>query len=90
MSSQPTSSADSNEPQHFRREKSKSLFTRDMLVPSMGQAVKMLNPETMARNPVMFVAELGAGADDARHAFRGRFRHAKVWVTFWRSRSGCG
>ncbi len=40
---------------------SKSLFTAEMLVPSMRQALKMLNPWTMARNPVMFVAELGAG-----------------------------
>ncbi len=61
MSSEPNSIAGSAEHSRFRREKSKSLFTMDMLVPSMGQAVKMLNPRTMARNPVMFVAELGAG-----------------------------
>ena len=40
--------------------KQASLFTAAMLVPSMGQAVKMLNPRTMVRNPVMFVTELGA------------------------------
>ena len=40
--------------------KPKSLFTADMLMPSTWQAVKMLDPRTMVRNPVMFVAELGA------------------------------
>lgn len=40
--------------------KGKSLFTVDMLVPSVIQAVKMLDPRVMVRNPVMFVAELGA------------------------------
>jgi potassium-transporting ATPase ATP-binding subunit len=37
-----------------------SLFSARMLVPSMGQALRMLNPWSMARNPVMFVTELGA------------------------------
>lgn len=40
--------------------KEKSLFTARMLAPSLWQAVKMLNPRTMTRNPVMFVSELGA------------------------------
>ena len=43
-----------------RFRKSKSLFTAEMLIPSVWQAVKMLDPRTMVRNPVMFVAELGA------------------------------
>jgi K+-transporting ATPase ATPase B chain len=42
----------------FRKER--ALFTPQMLAPSMWQAVKMLNPLTMVRNPVMFVTELGA------------------------------
>lgn len=36
------------------------LFSAEMLVPSIGQAFRMLNPKVMARNPVMFIAELGA------------------------------
>ena len=40
--------------------KPKSLFAVEMLIPSMGQAVKMLDPRTMVRNPVMFITELGA------------------------------
>ncbi len=42
----------------FRKER--SLFTARMLVPAMGQAVRMFDPWSMARNPVMFIAELGA------------------------------
>ncbi len=38
-----------------------SLFSAEMLVPSVGQAFRMLNPKVMARNPVMYIAELGAG-----------------------------
>ena len=34
----------------FRKEK--SLFTAQMLIPSMAQAVRMLNPRTMLRNPM--------------------------------------
>jgi K+-transporting ATPase ATPase B chain len=40
--------------------KKASLFTAQMLVPSLVQAVKMLDPRIMVRNPVMFVTELGA------------------------------
>lgn len=45
--------------ERFQKQR-QALFTSRMLVPSMGQAVKMLNPRTMLRNPVMFVTELGA------------------------------
>jgi K+-transporting ATPase ATPase B chain len=53
-----TSRAGSAGSSGFRKEE--SLFTAAMLVPSMVQAVWMLDPRTMVRNPVMFVAELGA------------------------------
>jgi K+-transporting ATPase ATPase B chain len=43
-----------------RPRKPARLFTADMLLPSAWRAVETLNPKTMARNPVMFVAELGA------------------------------
>lgn len=50
----------SSAPGEKRFRKSKSLFTAEMLIPSVWQAAKMLDPRTMVRNPVMFVAELGA------------------------------
>jgi len=49
-----------NVPRAGTSRKLKSLFTAEMLIPSMGQAVRMLDPRAMARNPVMFVTELGA------------------------------
>ncbi len=58
MQIETTSVGGSSKGKSFRKEK--SLFTARMLVPSIGQAVKMLSPWTMARNPVMFVTELGA------------------------------
>jgi K+-transporting ATPase ATPase B chain len=75
----------------FRKEK--SLFTAQMLAPSMVQAVRMLNPRTMLRNPVMFVAELGAvlttlvtiSAAMSGTAGVGYFLHVSVWLwlTVW-------
>ena len=75
----------------FRKEK--SLFTAQMLVPSMVQAVKMLDPRTMVRNPVMFIAELGAvlttlvtisSAISGGEAV-GYFLHVSIWLwlTVW-------
>ncbi|MGE0536459.1 MAG: potassium-transporting ATPase subunit KdpB [Pirellulales bacterium] len=58
MQVEATSAGGSSQGTSFRKEK--SLFTARMLLPSVGQAVKMLNPRSMARNPVMFVTELGA------------------------------
>jgi K+-transporting ATPase ATPase B chain len=58
MTHNSTAVAGSTGSKGFRKQK--SLFTAEMLVPSMWQAVKMLDPRTMVRNPVMFVAELGA------------------------------
>ncbi len=42
------------------REGSASLVTRDLLVPAVTQAFRMLNPRVMMRNPVMFITEVGA------------------------------
>jgi K+-transporting ATPase ATPase B chain len=73
--------------------KQKTLFTADMLVPSMLQAVKMLHPRTMARNPVMFVAELGAvlttlvtlSSTASSSESLGYFLHVSIWLwlTVW-------
>jgi K+-transporting ATPase ATPase B chain len=43
-----------------KKEKRQSLFSASMIIPSIFRSVKMLHPRTMARNPVMFVAELSA------------------------------
>ncbi|MEX2114099.1 MAG: potassium-transporting ATPase subunit KdpB [Pirellulales bacterium] len=73
--------------------KQKSQFTLQMLAPSMVQAVKMLDPRTMVRNPVMFVAELGAllttlvtiSAVLSSQESVGYFFHVSVWLwlTVW-------
>jgi K+-transporting ATPase ATPase B chain len=73
--------------------KAKSLFSAEMLVPSMIQAVKMLDPRMMVRNPVMFVAELGAGlttlvtisAFFSGNPSAGYFLHVSIWLwlTVW-------
>ena len=48
------------QPDLAAKRKKNRLLTAEMLIPSMWQAVRMLNPSIMARNPVMFVTELGA------------------------------
>ena len=58
MKPNPISATGSADGKSFRKQN--SLFTAEMLVPSMWQAVKMLDPRTMVRNPVMFITELGA------------------------------
>ncbi len=73
--------------------KARPLFTAQMLVPSMVQALKMLDPRFMVRNPVMFVAELGAllttlvtiSAVFSGDESVGYFLHVSVWLwlTVW-------
>ena len=43
-----------------RRPKARSLFDREIIVRAIGDSFKKLNPRTQARNPVMFVVEVGA------------------------------
>ncbi|HEY9084947.1 MAG TPA: potassium-transporting ATPase subunit KdpB [Candidatus Tyrphobacter sp.] len=43
-----------------RRPKERSLFDRAILVRAIGDSFKKLDPRWMARNPVMFVVEVGA------------------------------
>jgi K+-transporting ATPase ATPase B chain len=38
----------------------RSLFERDIIVPAIGAAFRKLDPRLVARNPVMFVVEVGA------------------------------
>ncbi len=73
--------------------KEKSLFTMQMLGPSMMQAVKMLDPRFMVRNPVMFVAEMGAALTALVTISEivtgggnvGYFLHVSIWLwlTVW-------
>ena len=42
-----------------------SLVHPEMLLPGVGQALRMLNPLAMMRNPVMFVTEVGAAVTTA-------------------------
>jgi K+-transporting ATPase ATPase B chain len=75
--------------------KRQTLFSADMLVPSMVEAVKMLDPRTMARNPVMFIAELGAAlttlvtfsaaVSAGENESVGYFLHVSIWLwlTVW-------
>src|SRR4029077_5111600 len=44
-----------------RREGRSSLADRAILVPAIGASFKKLDPRWMARNPVMFVVEVGSG-----------------------------
>src|SRR6202023_713065 len=40
--------------------KAQSIFDPAIIVPAIGESFKKLNPVTLARNPVMFVTEVGA------------------------------
>ena len=47
-------------PQPRKRRRQSSLYDPAILVPAIGASFKKLNPRVMARNPVMFVVEVGA------------------------------
>src|ERR1700744_4978763 len=40
--------------------KQHSIFDPSIMIPALGESFKKLNPVTLARNPVMFVTEVGA------------------------------
>jgi K+-transporting ATPase ATPase B chain len=40
--------------------KSHSIFDPAIIIPAIGESFKKLNPVTLAKNPVMFVTEVGA------------------------------
>jgi K+-transporting ATPase ATPase B chain len=42
------------------RTKTHSVFDLALILPAIGESFKKLNPLTLARNPVMFVTEVGA------------------------------
>src|ERR1035437_2182280 len=47
-------------PQPPKRRRQSSLYDPAILVPAVGASFRKLNPRVMARNPVMFVVEVGA------------------------------
>ena len=47
-------------PQPRKRRRQSSLYDPAILVPAIGASFRKLNPRVMARNPVMFVVEVGA------------------------------
>ena len=42
------------------KKRQQGMWDRDLVRRSLGQSVSKLNPRTMARNPVMFVVEVGS------------------------------
>src|SRR6202163_3348941 len=46
--------------QRDKRRGGSSLTDRTILIPAIGQSFKKLDPRLMARNPVMFVVEIGS------------------------------
>ncbi len=73
-----------------RRPKSRSLFDRAIVTRAVTDSLKKLDPRWMARNPVMFIVEIGAVVttlfcirDLARHTGNGGFDFAiAVWLWF--------
>jgi K+-transporting ATPase ATPase B chain len=49
-----------NRSEQYRRRRHSSLLDRDILVPAIGESFKKLDPRWQARNPVMFVVEVGS------------------------------
>jgi len=46
--------------QHEHGRQGRSLFDPSIVVPAIGDALRKLDPRSMARNPVMFIVEVGA------------------------------
>jgi potassium-transporting ATPase ATP-binding subunit len=46
--------------QHYRRRRRSSLLDRDIMLPALVESVRKLDPRWQARNPVMFVVEVGS------------------------------
>src|SRR5437879_11928938 len=51
---------DKSRSEQFRRRRHSSLLDRDILVPAIGESFGKLDPRWQARNPVMFVVEVGS------------------------------
>src|SRR6202022_3805517 len=51
---------DKTRTEQFRRRRHSSLLDREILVPAIWDSFKKLDPRWQARNPVMFVVEVGS------------------------------
>jgi K+-transporting ATPase ATPase B chain len=65
----------------------KSRWGRDIVVPALGSSLVKLNPRTLAKNPVMFVVEVGAVLTSVDLA-RGLIHHSQgfgfsLQITLW-------
>src|SRR6266478_3614838 len=67
--------------------KALSIFDPSIIVPAIGDSFKKLNPITLARNPVMFVTEVGALITTVllvtgHHAHLGFQLQIAIWLWF--------
>src|SRR5260370_38433042 len=67
--------------------KALSIFDPSIIVPAIGDSFKKLNPITLARNPVMFVTEVGALITTGllvtgHHAHLGFQLQIAIWLWF--------
>jgi K+-transporting ATPase ATPase B chain len=79
--------------EHYQTRRHSNLFERSILVPALWDSFRKLDPTSMARNPVMFVVEVGsvittivfvAGLFTGAPAFRGQNNELFVGqVTVW-------
>jgi K+-transporting ATPase ATPase B chain len=72
-----------------RKARTASLFEKSLVQAALKQSVKMLKPWIMARNPVMFVTEIGAGLTtlililDGIHGDRNLFYTMVISIILW-------
>ena len=69
--------------------KSRSLFDKTILIPAIGDSFRKLDPRLMVRNPVMFVAMIGALVTTAKLFYTplhggswGFFLQIALWLWF--------
>ncbi len=53
-----------------RKARNASIFETSLVRAALGQSFRMLNPVIMAKNPVMFITEVGRNADDGDYGVR--------------------
>ncbi len=70
--------------------RARSLFDRAIVTRAIRDSFKKLDPRWQARNPVMFVVEVGALGYDALLRARRRLAHRQQPASISRSRRGCG
>ncbi len=66
-----------------RKVRRASLFEKELVAAAVKKSFTMLNPATMARNPVMFVTEVGAAVSTLVLALNIYQRSGAVFYTLW-------